>query len=653
MNRSSVFLIYILILHTLTGCSNSGSSGSAGPSGVEIYSITAVPSVVRPGASADLRVSAGDGVNSALTYSWQVDAGSLNSTSSSSVTWTAPAAVGSYMVSVEVTNAAGLKARGYASILVSVSPAGPIITSVNPAEAKAGDQIRIIGAGFGSTQGTSVVSIGSAAALSIISWSETVITAAVPGTATSGSAFVTVGGVNSNPGKLVVLWAKENPENVALSIAAGDQQSPQIVSDGSGGAIITWESRITPSAPRDIYAQRVNSVGEVQWAANGVAICTAGDDQQAPQLVSDGAGGAIMVWMDSRTIATTGTDIYAQRINNAGVVQWTVNGVPVSTAASMQWNPQLISDDSGGAIITWMDARNPSNGWDIYAQRINSAGAVQWTADGVAISLAADTQNFPQIISDGAGGAIITWQDYRNVMTTNLDIYAQRVNSAGVVQWTTDGVPICTAAAVQQSPQLASDDSGGAIIAWVDSRNSATTLSDIYAQRVNNAGAVQWTANGVAISVVQDIQTSPSLIADGSGGAIIAWQDQRSGTNYDIYAQRVNSAGQVQWIANGAAMALSLADHFNPQIISDGAGGAIITWNDWGSGTSEIYAQRVSSAGAAQWAAAGNIICTAAGDQLNPKITSDGSGGAIITWTDLRSGNSDIYVQGISASGRQ
>ena len=54
----------------------------------------------------------------------------------------------------------------------------------------------------------------------------------------------------------------------------------------------------------------------------------------------------------------------------------------------------------------------------------DSHADVWWTADGVAISTAANTQNSPQITSDSAGGAIITWHDFRS---GNADIYAQRI----------------------------------------------------------------------------------------------------------------------------------------------------------------------------------------------------------------------------------
>ena len=212
-------------------------------------------------------------------------------------------------------------------------------------------------------------------------------------------------------------WSTNPTVNNAISTAAGDQYYPTIVSDGSGGAIITWHD--SRSGNNDIYAQRINASGVVQWTANGVAISTAADNQINPTIVSDGSGGAIITWLDRRS--GTDYDTYAQRINASGLVQWTTNGVATCTAAGDQNWPTIVSDGSGGAIITWHDFRSGIN-LDIYAQRINASGAVQWIADGVAISIAADGQSDPTIASDSSGGAIITWHDYRSGISN--DIYA-------------------------------------------------------------------------------------------------------------------------------------------------------------------------------------------------------------------------------------
>ena len=440
-------------------------------------------------------------------------------------------------------------------------------------------------------------------------------------------------------------WSINPTVNTPICTGSNGQTSPTIVSDGSGGAIITWED--SRSSTNDIYAQKVNSSGVVQWTTNGVAICAATDNQYSPTIVSDGSGGAIITWQDYRS--GTNYDIYAQKINSSGAVQWTTNGVAICTATGTQYSPSIVSDGSGGAIILWNDYRSGTN-YDIYTQKINSSGAVQWTADGVAICTATGDQSYLAVVSDGSGGAITTWQDYRGGATS--DIYSQKINSSGVVQWTANGVVICTATGDQSYPIIVSDGSGGAIITWQDFRGGTR---DIYAQKTNSSGVVQWTANGITICTeATSDQYSPTIVSDGSGGAIITWDDYRNGTS-DVYAQKINSSGAVQWTADGEALCTeATSDQYSLAIVSDGSGGAIIAWRDLRSGpsTSDIYAQKINSSGAVQWTTNGAAICTATGTQYNLTIASDGSGGAIITWQDFRLGtNYHIYAAKVFSNG--
>ncbi|OGQ10292.1 MAG: hypothetical protein A3D30_10905 [Deltaproteobacteria bacterium RIFCSPHIGHO2_02_FULL_43_33] len=385
------------------------------------------------------------------------------------------------------------------------------------------------------------------------------------------------------------VWSTDPTVNTAISTAAGDQNSPTIVTDNSGGAIITWHDY--RSGNYDIYAQRINANGNVLWTTDGVAISTAAGDQNSPTIVTDNNGGAIITWYDYRS---GNYDIYAQRINASGVVQWTADGVPISTAANSQERPAIVSDGSGGAIVTWYDYRSGTYS-DIYAQRIDANGNVLWTTNGMAISTAANNQYYPQIVSDGSGGAIITWHDYRS---GNYDIYAQRINANGNVLWTTDGVAISTAAGDQNSPTIVTDNNGGAIITWYDYRSGNY---DIYAQRINASGVVQWTADGVPISTAANSQERPAIVSDGSGGAIVTWYDYRSGTYSDIYAQRIDANGNVLWTTNGMAISTAANNQYYPQIVSDGSGGAIITWEDYRSGNWDIYGQRIDANGNVLW----------------------------------------------------
>jgi hypothetical protein len=88
-----------------------------------------------------------------------------------------------------------------------------------------------------------------------------------------------------------------------------------------------------------------------------------------------------------------------------------------------------ISDQRGGAIFEWDDRRVSESAIDIFAQRVSDAGVTQWTGDGVAVSTATGNQVAPVAVTDGAGGAVMAWQDQRN--SPDIDLYAQQIGAGG------------------------------------------------------------------------------------------------------------------------------------------------------------------------------------------------------------------------------
>jgi len=376
-----------------------------------------------------------------------------------------------------------------------------------------------------------------------------------------------------------------------------------------------------------------------EWPESGVPVCTAASDQRYPAVAEDGCGGMIIAWYDYRS---GDNDIYVQRIDATGEARWTPAGLPVCTVTGSQVSPRIISDGEGGAIVTWPDMR--AGNYDIYAQRIDASGAVLWTADGIAICAATGAQSSPELVSDGAGGAIVTWYDYR---AGNYDIYIQRVDGSGSILWTVGGVALCTVTGSQYYPQIVSDNFGGAVVAWYDYRAGNY---DIYAQRVDAAGDPMWDADGVAVCTASGTQTTPRIVSDGACGAIVTWMDNRGGT-YDVYVQRIDGWGSTRWMADGVVLCSATGTQRYPEIASDGAGGAIVVWEDNRAGNYDVYTRRVDASGNALWTADGVALCTAAGTQHLPLVVPDGSGGAVAVWNDNRSGDYDLYAQRFDAAG--
>jgi hypothetical protein len=407
--------------------------------------------------------------------------------------------------------------------------------------------------------------------------------------------------------------------------------------DSSGGAIVAWTE--LKSGQYDVFARRVSASGVPMWTADGVVVCAATFDQTSPVICPDGTGGAIIAWRDHRSGSF---DIYAQRLDAHGAPQWTANGVAVCDIINNQYAPAITPDGSGGAIVVWYDFR--ALNYDIYAQRIDANGVTQWTFGGIGLCSAQYNQNDPVIVGDGAGGAVVAWTDVRN---GNADIFARRVNAAGVGQWTANGTALCLETHSQVSPVAVTDETGGAIVAWRDLRAGN---SDVYAQRIDGAGTVSWTANGVAVCSAALEQLHVNMIPDGAGGALLAWDDVRAGTA-DIFAQRVNASGAAQWSPNGAVVCSAIGNQTLPWLSTDGASGAIVSWQDARGANADIYAQRIDATGATAWASNGIALCNATAHQTAPVSCAVGSGGAVAAWIDARAGNTDVYAHRVDGGG--
>ena len=315
----------------------------------------------------------------------------------------------------------------------------------------------------------------------------------------------------------------------------------------------------------------------ITWTTNGIIICNETYSQEIPQICSDGYGGAIIGWQDERV----STDIYVQRIDSDGNALWNPNGTLICNASGTTVRVQLCSDGSGGAIITWDDSRGPA--YDIYAQRIDSAGNVKWTHNGEEICTEVEQQRDAQICSDGVGGAIITWEDYRDI---SRKIMAQRIDQDGNILWDANGTLI---RAPGGHPQIINNGMGAAII--------TCAVTDVWAQMIALNGTVLWGVDGIDICDEDNTQTFPHLCSDGLGGAIITWGDDRTGIGSDVYAQRVASNGTVLWTLNGSAICTEIGSQHNARICSDDSGGAILTWTDTRVGEYDIYAQKIDLAG--------------------------------------------------------
>jgi hypothetical protein len=325
-----------------------------------------------------------------------------------------------------------------------------------------------------------------------------------------------------------------------------------------------------------------------------------------PGITGDNSGGAIVTYAVYETL--TEQDYYVQRISPAGDFLWGGRGVLIGSTGNGIPYSEAVSDGSGGAIVSWWEClpRVPGEPTSCqpYVARIDSEGHVQWQwgREGVKIK---------SMIADGAGGVII------GVWAADTKGSLVKIDSEGNLLWGEDGVSV--GVVPEWSDEMASDGSGGVIVVKCTFEGSDT----VYAQKVDSQGNILWQAGGV------QAYTGPAeqarVASDGAGGAIIAYmrdipcEDGVGFCDLDIYAQRIDAEGNVLWGSDGVPICTESAVVQNPQIVDDGAGGAIVFWAD----ESGVWARRIDADGHKLWNE-DVPLC----DSVILRVASDGSGGA-------------------------
>lgn len=438
---------------------------------------------------------------------------------------------------------------------------------------------------------------------------------------------------------------------LAIAAAPGAQYDVTAIPDGAGGAFVAWADERGGDA--DIRVQRIGGSGRpvAGWPAGGLVACRAGRDQHGPRLAADGAGGVFVAWEDLRGRLP---GVFVQHLLADGRRNpvWPEDGLPVCSADFPQLSPALAADGAGGAIVAWEDRRGGAAA--IYVQRFASDATVEigWPTSGVEVAPAAGAQLLPVLVADDAEGAFVFWEDLR---TGAAAAYAQRITWRGrrADGWPSAGLALSPAIGRQDLVRALADGAGGAFVAWRDTRRGTP---DLLLMRIRGDGttAAGWPATGVTLSTYPSEKSGLRLAADGAGGLIAAWEETRGEGATAVWAQHVDPTGRrvPGWPNDGRA--LSSADGFqvSPAIAGNGAGGAYAVWQDFREGTGHLYGQYLPGGGApaAGWPAEGLRLASDPSGQLSPAAVPDGAGGAILIW-EQGLGEGDLYAARVGPEG--
>ena len=368
--------------------------------------------------------------------------------------------------------------------------------------------------------------------------------------------------------------------------------------------LLVWRNRQTDPGFGDIYGTRISSSGAV-LDSNGIPIATDPSTQMSP-AVATSLTNYLVVWHDIRD----GLGICGARVSHSGILIDTTY-IVISGIGSYP----SVSFDGVNYLVAWHDW------YDIYGARISQSGVL---LDSVAIpiSVGQGNQRLPSVAFDGTN-YLVEWEDMRN---GEEDIYGSRVTPAGIVL-DPGGIAISTAPGLQRRSSVAFDGTNYLVV-WDDYRDHPP---DIYCARVTPTGTVL-DPQGILISETEGYQWSPSVVF-GDTSYLVVWEESRSG--YDVYGVRVAPSGTV---LDTTAVCMSTSANYQKysSIASNGTD-YIVVWQDMRSGSHyDIYGIRVDSAGQPLDSMPIAISATQ-DDQFSPAITY-GNTHYLAVWIDMHNG---------------
>jgi hypothetical protein len=297
-------------------------------------------------------------------------------------------------------------------------------------------------------------------------------------------------------------WTPPAPLNTNAATDSGNDDHPGVTTDGEGKWVAVWQSEESLSGTigtdYDIVVSTSTDNG-VSWtppaALNTNAATDSGDDEH-PQVTTDGGRNWVAVWRSDENLSgTIGTDydILVSTSTDNGV-SWTPPAALNTNAATDSrgdLRPQVTTDGEGNWVAVW-DSWDDLGGtlgpdFDILVARSTDNG-ITWTPPAALNTSAASDSGedySPQLTTDGGGKWVAVWYSSENLggtFGTDYDILVARSMDNGGM-WTAPAAVNTNAPSDSEDdyrPQVATDGGGNWVAVWESRENLGGTLGTDY-----------------------------------------------------------------------------------------------------------------------------------------------------------------------------
>ncbi len=301
--------------------------------------------------------------------------------------------------------------------------------------------------------------------------------------------------------------------------------------------------------------------------------------------------------------------------------QWPTSPAPnlaIADFTGEQTLTKVATTADGGCYLGWFDHRGAS--YAVYLQRLDPAGVELWPHGGMLVSGNPQSSSLVDwdLICDSQDHCVLTFTDTR--AGGDLDVYAYRIAPNGTFVWGPNGVALSNNGDYEPNPRVCETSGGLFAFVWAN-----TVTLTIQYQLVYPNGTVIYPAGGY--SIAGDAGASPGFcrVAAADGNSfIISWVRTTAFTgNKHVHAQKIAPSGIPMW-NGGTRIAVfdqgSVPIAHEPRLVSDGNGGAIVGWHFSAGSLFSCRVQHVLGNGTEAFPHNGVNVSTSANSKFDPAI---------------------------------
>jgi len=438
-------------------------------------------------------------------------------------------------------------------------------------------------------------------------------------------------------------WVNNPEQNTKCVIEAVNPVNISAISDFEGGAFIFWQDNRS-GFQSDIYFLHTDANGHASFRADGKSVSSLSEDKGNPISVKCTPGDAVVVWHNLK--GNEGGNLFAQKVHSNGKLGWSNKGIAITRVKDNITDFSVDSDKDGFTYAAFI-TKDPDliEDYKIGFQKITSGGKLMIDSTSIWVFKSRNNKTGSSIVSDGAGGAYILWIESNEKSSI---IYGQHVDPGGRHTWGEKALRLSETSSSVISFSAALVDSNNVYFAYQTLKGG----KKIRQQLVTKKGTLLWGTNGKEISKLKSSQTNPQVIIS-KKEIILSWTNELNGDK-DIYIQKYDTKGNTIWKSGGLPVLSFKGSQFGQKLISDGYGGAIISWIDSRieNSRANLYGQRINKKGEKVWDEEGLPIASFHNSEKSYlSLISDTKGGAVAIFREKRSNDAAIYAQKIFNTG--